>query len=151
MKPIWPFERFVVMTAERLAFPPSALSAGAFRARSPAGVPEVLSFNLPGGAARAKVRAILLGSRIDTRELEGYAEPGELDGTSSGVAFVFRYGAVVLFGASEQVEREFVARLDGRIIDPVLLEPRSLKRLRWPCGRAMTSRSIHMAALCCGR
>jgi len=107
------------MTAERLAFPPSALSAGAFRARSPAGVPEVLSFNLPGGAARAKVRAILLGSRIDTRELEGYAEPGELDGTSSGVAFVFRYGAVVLFGASEQVEREFVARLDGRIIDPV--------------------------------
>ena len=99
--------------------PPSTPQAGAHRVRSPAGIPEVLSFSLPGRATPANVRAVLVGSRINTRELEGYTEPQELDATSAGVAFVFRYGAVVLFGASEEVEREFVASLDGRIIDPV--------------------------------
>jgi uncharacterized Rmd1/YagE family protein len=67
----------------------------------------------------AKVRAVLVGSRINTRELEGHTEAQALDATSSGVAFLFRYGAVVLFGASDEVEREFVNSLDGRIIDPV--------------------------------
>ena len=99
--------------------PPPAFQAGMYRARSPAGIPEVLSFSLPGRATPAEVRAVLVGSRINTRELVGYTEPHELDATSSGVAFVFRYGAVVLFGASDGAEREFVASLDGRIIDPV--------------------------------
>lgn len=79
----------------------------------------MLSFSLPSRATPATARAVLVGSSINTRELDGHAEPQELDATSSGVAFVFRYGAVVLFGASEDVEREFVASLDGRIIDPV--------------------------------
>jgi uncharacterized Rmd1/YagE family protein len=99
--------------------PPPGSLAGAYRARPPAGIPEVLSFGLPGRATPAQVRAVLVGSRINTRELEGSIEPQALDATSSGVAFVFRYGAVVLFGASDEIERDFVRSLDGRIIDPV--------------------------------
>jgi uncharacterized Rmd1/YagE family protein len=107
--------------------PRAASAGGAYRARSPAGIPEVLSFPLPGRASPAKVRAVLVGSRINTRELDGHAEPEALDATSSGVAFVFRYGAVVLFGASEEVERDFVASLDGRIIDPVTSRAREFE------------------------
>lgn len=89
------------------------------RPRPPAGIPEVLSFRLPGRASPAEVRAILVGSRINTRELDGFVEVEGLDAAASGAAFVFRYGAVVLFGASAEIEREFLGRLDGRIIDPV--------------------------------
>ncbi len=98
---------------------PSTLRPEAHRARPPAGIPEVLAFSLPGRVTPAAVRAVLVGSRINTRELDGYIEPQEIDAARSGVAFVFRYGAVVLFGASDEVEREFVRSLDGRIIDPV--------------------------------
>lgn len=86
--------------------------------RRPAGIPEVLSFRLPGNAAPAEVRAILAGSRINTRELDGFVERDALD-VGGGVAFVFRYGTIVLFGASQEIERAFLQRLDGRIIDPV--------------------------------
>ena len=85
-----------------------APASGAHPTRPPAGIPEVLSFRLPGRASPAEVRAVLVGSRINTRELDGYTDPQELDATQSGVAFVFRYGAVVLFGASEDEEQAFI-------------------------------------------
>ena len=97
----------------------TAAAAGVHLARQPAGIPEVLSFNLPGPPSPAKVRAVLVGSRINTRELEGHILPQDMDATRPVVAFVFRYGAVVLFGASDEVERAFVQSLDGSIIDPV--------------------------------
>lgn len=107
------------MRMEPIAFRTGSTSTTATRARPPAAIPEVLSFRLPGGGSPALVRAILVGSRINTRELEGYVDLDGLDATASGAAFVFRYGAVVLVGASADVEQQFLMRLEGRITDSV--------------------------------
>ena len=61
------------------------------------------------------VRALLLGERLDTRALErdqplGIA-PLTIDIPGGGVAVLFRYGAVVLFGAATAALDNFVARL----------------------------------------
>jgi required for meiotic nuclear division protein 1 len=69
-----------------------------------------------------KVRAWLLAERLDPRPLEA---KGALDTAplvlrlpDDGFAVVFRYGALVLFNASEAVEREFLDR-----VAPLLTEP----------------------------
>jgi uncharacterized Rmd1/YagE family protein len=61
------------------------------------------------------VRALLLGERLDTRAFErdeplGMA-PLTVDIPGGGVAVLFRYGAVVLFGAATAVLDNFVASL----------------------------------------
>jgi hypothetical protein len=61
------------------------------------------------------VRAILLGERLDTRAFErdeplGIA-PLTVDIPGGGVAVLFRYGAVVLFGAATAALDNFVASL----------------------------------------
>lgn len=83
------------------------------------GVPEVLGRSFPGDAAAAEVRALLLGTRIDTRNIPGFGEPDEVVLDGIGAAFVFRYGVLVLFDASSQVERTIVASLDGHVIEPM--------------------------------
>ena len=61
------------------------------------------------------VRALLLGERLDTRALERNASLGVAPLTvnipDGGVAVLFRYGAVVLFGAATAELDNFVVRL----------------------------------------
>ena len=87
--------------------------------RAPVGIREVLAFPLHGRTSLTEVRAILVGSRIDTRDFAGSVELEEIRAEETGVAFVFRYGAVVLLGASPEAAQDFLARLGGRVADPV--------------------------------
>jgi required for meiotic nuclear division protein 1 len=83
------------------------------------GTGEALGIALPGDATRAGVRAMLLGSRIDTRAVAGFTLPEELELTGVNAAFVFRYGVLVLFGASPETERAMVETLAPHIIEPL--------------------------------
>src|SRR6516165_9457526 len=72
---------------------------------------------LPAGTVEVvPVRALLLGERLDTRALERDKPLGvapltvEIPG-GGGVAVVFRYGAVVLFGPPNAALDDFVAGL----------------------------------------
>jgi len=82
------------------------------------GVREVLGFPIAGSSPNADVRALLLGTRIDTRSLPRFVEPEKLRLSGTGAAFVFRYGVLVLFGASVAVEKELVAELMEHVIEP---------------------------------
>src|SRR5438045_439243 len=71
---------------------------------------------VPAGAAEVvPVRALLLGERLDTRALERDEPLGVAPLTvaipDGGVAVLFRYGAVVLFGAATAAMDKFVASL----------------------------------------
>lgn len=59
------------------------------------GIREVLGAALPGESSRGDVRALLLGTRVDTRNLQDFVEPETLDLSGVGAAFVFRYGVLV--------------------------------------------------------
>ena len=97
---------------------PADIPGGAGRPAS-VGVREVLGIPLDGGSARADVRALLLGARIDTRNLRNFVEPEKLTLSGIGTAFVFRYGVLVLFAASADDERDLISQLEGHIIEPV--------------------------------
>lgn len=83
------------------------------------GVREVVGSLLGGPLKRARVRAILVGERIDTRNLTGFVEPESLETQGLGAVFVFRYGVLVLFGAKDGIERDLLDRLKDNIIDPL--------------------------------
>src|ERR1700712_3574315 len=83
------------------------------------GVPEVLGLSFPGNAEAAKVRALLLGTRIDTRNVRSFGEPDALILDGIGAAFVFRYGVLVLFDATPERERDLIISLDGHVIEPM--------------------------------
>lgn len=85
------------------------------------GIREVLGVALDSGAISGDVRALLLGLRIDTRNLRNFVEPERLVLKGMGTAFVFRYGVMVLFAASPALEQEMIAALEGHIIDPLAL------------------------------
>lgn len=85
------------------------------------GVREVLGFAIPGQTSTADVRALLIGTRIDTRNLRDFVEPERLSLTGIGAAYVFRYGVLVLFGASPTMERDLIARLQSHVIEPVIV------------------------------
>lgn len=88
--------------------------------RMPAiGIREVVGFALAGDAVSADVRALLVGARIDTRNLADFVDPERLKPDGIGAVFVFRFGAVVLFGASPAVERHLLTRLRDHIIEPL--------------------------------
>jgi uncharacterized Rmd1/YagE family protein len=82
---------------------------------------------LPTGTVEVvPVRALLLGERLDTRALErneplGVA-PLAVDIPEDGVAVLFRYGAVVLFGAATPAMDNFIASLTP-LVTGVLLVP----------------------------
>jgi uncharacterized Rmd1/YagE family protein len=88
-------------------------------APSTAGTREVLCYNLTGEVAPGEVRALLVGSRINLRALKDSVEPDELDFRGMGVAFVFRHGAIVLFGVPPEGERAFVERIGEQVFDPL--------------------------------
>lgn len=83
------------------------------------GAREVVAFPIDGPLKRAEVRALLVGERIDTRDLVDFAEPENLEPQGVGAVFVFRFGVIVLFGASAEVERGLLDRLQDHIIDPL--------------------------------
>jgi len=82
------------------------------------GVPEALGFPVPGSPSKAHVRALLLGTRIDTRDLPSFREPEAFAVSGLGAAYVFRYGVLVLFGASAQLERDLIDDLTKHVIEP---------------------------------
>ncbi len=79
---------------------------------------------LPLPAARTEwmLRAVLVGERIDTRGLGAAAgattTPVILQASEGGVAFVFRYGVVVLAGFDAVAERRMLDSLRDRIVAP---------------------------------
>lgn len=74
--------------------------------------------SLPVGQ-RASARALLLGDRIDTGGLERgqvlATAPLAFRAGASGIAVVFRYGAVVLIGLTPQEQEEFLATIRPRV------------------------------------
>jgi uncharacterized Rmd1/YagE family protein len=83
------------------------------------GVREVVGCLLPGRSKVAEARALLVGARIDTRQIRDFVEPETLMPAGADAVFVFRYGVIVLFGASAEAERQLLARLAGQVIDPL--------------------------------
>src|SRR5262245_4351674 len=74
-------------------------------------------------ASRRKVRALLLGDRIDTTGLEHTdvlsTNPLAFRAGKDGVVTVFRYGVVVLFNLAVLEEDEVLRSLRARIIRPI--------------------------------
>jgi uncharacterized Rmd1/YagE family protein len=74
-------------------------------------------------ASRRKVRALLLGDRIDTSGLELTdvlsTNPLAFRAGKDGVVTVFRYGVVVLFNLAVLEEDEVLRSLRARIIRPI--------------------------------
>jgi uncharacterized Rmd1/YagE family protein len=75
--------------------------------------------------SRKKVRALLLGDRIDTSGLESMdvilTAPLTFRAGHDGVVTIFRYGVVVLFGLSVLEEDEVLQRLRERVVRPIAL------------------------------
>src|SRR5262245_61282902 len=77
----------------------------------------------PPVTTRRKVRAMLLGDRIDTSGLERTdvlsTTPLAFRAGHDGLVTVFRYGVVVLFGLSVLEEDEVLRGLRSRIVRPI--------------------------------
>lgn len=73
----------------------------------------------PSGLA---VRALLLGERLDTRALEAgeviATAPEAIALADGGVAVVFRYGVVVLFGVAAGVAQQFLLAVEPYVAEP---------------------------------
>jgi len=71
--------------------------------------------------SRIKARALLIGERLDLKPLENADVLGEnplvVAAGSEGVAVLFRYGALVLFGVSPVEEVSFLSHLNSLIKD----------------------------------
>ena len=94
--------------------------------------PGPVARSAAGAPATSVVRAILLGERIDTRGLEDpeplATAPLALKCEPNGIAVLFRYGVVVLFGVSPSEERRFIDRLMPRVVEPY--DPPEIDELR---------------------
>jgi uncharacterized Rmd1/YagE family protein len=76
---------------------------------------------IAGAAATLRLRALLLGGRLDTRSFEPEGAIATTPLTlrlGGGTALLFRYGVVVLAGVSEEGERRLLDNLRPRIADP---------------------------------
>lgn len=98
--------------------PPRPSATAKLRAPT-VGIREVVGFSPIGHASGPEVRALLVGSRIDTRSLPDFVEPDRLAPTSAGVVFVFRYGVVVFCGTPPELDDGLLARIRPQIIDPL--------------------------------
>lgn len=87
--------------------------------RVAAATPPMVGLALPGDRASNEVRALLLGTQIDTRLLGEFIEAEDLDAGESGMVFVLRYGVAVFFGVTAQAEAAMLERLRPAIIEPV--------------------------------
>jgi uncharacterized Rmd1/YagE family protein len=90
----------------------------------PGTAPPAAAKALPPPAIRAEwmLRAVLVGERIDTRGLGAAAgattTPVILQPAEGGIAFVFRYGVVVLAGFDAAAEWRMLDSVRGRIVAP---------------------------------
>jgi len=89
---------------------------------------------VPAGTVEAvPVRALLLGERLDTRTLERDKPLGIAPLTvaipDGGIAVLFRYGAIVLFGAETVAIDNFVASLSASIAGTFPVPERDEARL----------------------
>lgn len=77
----------------------------------------------PDKPSTTSVRALLLGQRLETRGLEHEdtiaLAPLTLRIGQRGIAFLFRYGVVVLVGLSTREELELMDSLRPRVTDPL--------------------------------
>lgn len=100
---------------------PSQLGAVAASTAVPAASPPFV-VSAEDSATPIGVRALLLGERLDTRGLEGTAPlataPLAVAVPGGGTAVLFRYGAVVLFGAAPAAIDPFLASLDRFVTEP---------------------------------
>ena len=108
-KSSWARMRISVNSTEKVVEHPSGTIA-------PLPASSVPDWELPAGTVEVvPVRALLLGERLDTRALERNEPLGDaplaVDIPGGGVAVVFRYGAVVLFGGTTSAMDNFVASL----------------------------------------
>lgn len=94
-------------------------TTGSARLGVSVGVREVLGFPIAGKSSNAQVRALLLGTRIDMRNLSRFVEPDAFTLSGTGAAYVFRYGVLVVFGASTELEAELVSELMENVVEPV--------------------------------
>jgi len=90
-------------------------------ARSQTAEPE--KNGLPFRLADAfKARALLIGERIDVRSIDTAgrlaSSPATFEVERGGVAVVFRYGAIVLFGVAAEDEAALVQRINAAVRDP---------------------------------
>ena len=79
---------------------------------------EMVGRRLPGARASNELRALLIGSRIDTRQLPQFIEADQLADGAGGAVFVFRYGVVALFGVPAEIERQIIDRLRPHVVEP---------------------------------
>ena len=74
------------------------------------------------GCMEWTLKAILVGERIDTRGLGAAVgattTPVTLQPPDGGIAFVFRYGVVVLVGVDAAAEQRLLESLRGRLVAP---------------------------------
>lgn len=93
-----------------------------------------------GARAEIAARALGVGERIDTRALETgrrlAPRPLTLAAGEEGLAFIFRYGAVVLFGLSPVEEASYLADLRPFIAEPFADPPVEETNLRLAPGEA---------------
>jgi uncharacterized Rmd1/YagE family protein len=77
----------------------------------------------PGAPRRLVIRALLVGERLDlrglTRAAPSAADPLPIAVPGAVAAFVLRWGALVLVGASKEAEAVALAALAGRIVSPL--------------------------------
>lgn len=96
------------------------LSESSYARRSPIlGVREVVGARFDAPPLRVDVRALMVGTRIDTRTLTDLVEPDRMASKGLGALFVFRSGVIVLIGATPAYERRLLARLEEHITDPL--------------------------------
>ena len=86
-----------------------------------AGGPEMVSFESPAVRDIREVCALLLGERIDTRNLREAAGSANFAGGDAGILFAFRFGVVVLSGAGSEPERAVPDWLRSHVIDPIAI------------------------------
>jgi len=80
------------------------------------------------------VRALLLGERLDTRSIESgnllsKTPPVSTSIAEAGIAVLFRYGVVILFGASRDAADRFLASVQPFVTDPFPLPEQEETRL----------------------
>lgn len=99
--------------------------------------------SLPTASEYMTVRALLVGSRIDTKNLEQgsvlASAPLTIRAGRQGRAVLFRYGVVVLFGLDPMEEDSFLVSLKRLVVEPIdppeaeefriLLQPNSEDRV----------------------
>ena len=88
----------------------------------PTSIPKDYLGGYAGAGNQLRVRAFLVGERLDTRRLEKQEVLGTMPLTArvdeGGIAVLFRYGAVVLFNVADAAEEALFQRLKPFVVDP---------------------------------